>query len=738
MKTIRKVRKNGITRIGLFASVLFVGVGFLSSCSDNELESEGATPVKIDIGNVIVNNDASELAKQVQLYKGGMPAAHTRAAVSGLTMPGQPEIPGDAVDVMSGGFQEWAPNGNTFILKAGNKKSLNVNLNNAEWFVGGEMTITSYWEQGKIYILPGGKLIFNPATLNNVDIYNYGGAFEPTTSDKLTINGNSAYMTTGDFRFGGTLSMAGRLYVGGDFSTTMLDANNGSVTYVGGEASFVKSAAVTNSASAYFSDKLAAPSLEVNSNASVTAACGSVFTEKFYLTNGSVFEALYGGYVKSPLTKLDSNCRLLVGSKGFLDLGTLDILNAPSASIEVTGDEYSVVKATTIKVNHNDLRNTFKGYMGLHYSELTGDGSQNKTEFQSNIRINGDDATFIPASGCNPGFGTAPADPDKKDVIIDHIANVDNPDNDHTHDISATCVQMVGNKAYVSYHRQGAEYSGCAEVINFNTPETFSLVSYMRSLESRDFNHLIVDEDKVYLTGGEKKGAFLAYIPLTDGIFQSGNADRLNVVRLPGSDANCVVRNDGYYLVATTDGLQTLNASDYSSAGNKETPGSAKFIHINGDKMLTLNLTSRNSEQSGAAVNIYDKSDYLFTSPMTTISEDIITPVNGKNVSRVDGSNVYVCLGGNGFMRYTNGTENGSFKIDGTQSAVNGMDFDDKYIYIAYGSEGLYILDKNTLAVVASYTHSGGKSANYVKAINSYIYVAYGRNGLQVFRLVEK
>lgn len=741
MKTSKTVKRKGIVTEGLFVALLFAGIGFLASCSDKETIGNETQSAEIETGKVIINNDAEELSKRVTLYKSGASTARTRVGKYTLDMPEQPTVPDDAVD-MSDDFQTWAPNGEAFVLKADAKKTIeNLNLNGAEWYVSGELTITKHWGEGKIYILPGGKLIYNPDGLNSVAIYNYGGTFEPTSAS-LTINSNSAYMTTGDFSLDKSLNVSGRLYVGGNFSVPVLDANNSSVTFVGGDATFATKAEVTNSSGMYVNGKLTAPYFELNSNTNVVTACRSVFSEKLYLTNTSTFQVLEGGSVTSPETKLDSNCELLVGSKGFLDLGELTFSNAPTTSIEATGSEYAVVKATTISVNYNDLRNTFKGYIGLHYDELQDDNSQSEIQFQSNVLVNGNDKTVIPAGGCNPGYNnngsTEPTDPDKKQLVIDHIANVQSPDPDHTHDISATCVQMVGNKAYVSYHQQGTSYSGCAEVINFDTNETLSLVSYMRSVESRDFNHLIVDDGKIYLTGGENKGAFMAYIPLSDGIFSSGDADELEVVRLPGSDANCVVRNGSYYLVATTAGLQTLNASDYSSVGSKETPGSAKFIHLNGDKMLTLNLTTRGSEQSGAAVNIYNSTDYLFESPQTTISEGTITPVNGKNVSRVDGNNVYVCLGGNGFVRYTNGSASGSFKLEDTKSAVNGMDFDDNYIYIAYGSEGLYVLDKDTLEVVASYTHSGGKSANYVKVDNGYIFVAYGRNGLQVFKLVEK
>lgn len=737
MKTIRTVKAINVGTGSLFVAALFAGTGLLSSCSDNQLENDKSIPAKIDIEKVIVNNDAAELSKRVQLYKGGSAAANTRAVAVTLTMPAQPEVPADAVDITSNGFLSYAPQGTAFVLKDGDKKKIeNLNLNDAAWYVAGDLEVTNCWNPGKIYILPGGKLTYARGTLDSrVEIYNYEGTFAPTY-ESLTINSNSAYMTTEDFTLKGKLSVAGSLYVGGNLNLSVLDANNSSQSYVGGDITLSTSGAITNQASMYANGKLTAPSFEVNSGGKVTAACSVEVTEHFYLTNNSEFELLGGGSVKSPETKLDSSGRLLVGSQGFLDLGNLIIDNAATTSIEATGSEYAVVKATKIKVNNNDLKNTFKGYLGLHYNKLEGDGSQTEFDFQSNILINEEDNTYIPATDCNPGTGTKPTDPEKTTIVIDHIGEVQSPN--HTHDISATCVQMVGNKAYVSYHQQGVNYSGCAEVINFDAPKTFSLVSYMRSEESRDFNHLIVDDGKVYLTGGENKGAFMAYIPLSDGIFSSGNADNLNVVRLPGGDANCVVRNGDYYLVATTAGLQTLAASDYSLVNSKETSGSAKFIHLNNDQMLTLNLTTRGSEQSGAEVNIYNSSDYFFASPQTTISGDVITPVNGKNVSRVDGNNAYICLGGNGFVRYTNGAVSGSFKLEDTKSAVNGMDFDDKYIYIAYGSEGLYILDKDTLEVVAKYTHSGGKSANYVKVVNGYIYVAYGKNGLQVFQLTEK
>ncbi len=87
------------------------------------------------------------------------------------------------------------------------------------------------------------------------------------------------------------------------------------------------------------------------------------------------------------------------------------------------------------------------------------------------------------------------------------------------------------------------------------------------------------------------------------------------------------------------------------------------------------------------------------------------------------------------------------------------MDYDDDYLYLACGSAGLYVLSKAAIAagkteradiVVDKYTQLGlsaghnldddaaVKSANYVSVdSDKYIYVAWGRDGLQIFRLVE-
>ena len=65
---------------------------------------------------------------------------------------------------------------------------------------------------------------------------------------------------------------------------------------------------------------------------------------------------------------------------GLLDLGNLKVTGG--ASVEVSGEEYAVVNAMGIEVDRTDLRNVFKGNLGLHYK-----GDIKGVEDQSNLNF---------------------------------------------------------------------------------------------------------------------------------------------------------------------------------------------------------------------------------------------------------------------------------------------------------------------------------------------------------------
>jgi hypothetical protein len=746
----KQVSLYGYALLSLFAS------GTLFSCSSDGIETDDeatVTAVAVVPERETASVQAGDQSRVTNLV-GSLTRALTRADNVGasLEMPVQPSIPQNALDMTDPSFQEWNTSYNVnYEVPAGKSKTVsNLNLNSSVFYVAGEFTYNGGWGFGTFYVLPGGTLTLNAMPGNGFEIYNYGTLNLP--SEEVYVGrgwdnakgGSFGYtlMTVGDIKGVKKLSSQGDVYVGGEISVDELSLGESSRLHVIGDVKATTQTVLTNSASAYLASSLTSPYLQVTAS-TLDVACKTIASTKIYLSNSSIYTS--GGYVQTPATHIDSRAELHLAGGSLAELGDLLMNNADNTKVVVDGDSYAVATASSVSVNYNNLYNTFLGYLGLHYDKFTGSGSNDPFVFRSEIQVNDEDDTVIPEATCHPAYGKQPATPTTEPkLVIEHVAEVTPPE-DHTHDFSSTCVQVVGNKAYVSYHTQGSGYGGCVEVMTFDGTSGVSLNNWMQPDYDIDFNHLIVDNNRVYATGGVKAGSFLSYIELdANGLFPS-DLDYFNRVNLKqdaeqkvaiGGSGNCVVRDGNAYIITTTSGILTVNASDLTFLGYQQTPASAKYVSLdNQGNLVTLNLADKNTEAK-AVINTYKASDVTLAAPVNTFTGDIITPNDGKNVCLVDGNNVYACLGKTGFKRYTNGVENGTYLANEKASyACNGMDYDDQYIYLAYGSYGLRILDKATLTEVARYTHSGGKSANFVKVSNGYIFVAYGRSGLQVFKL---
>ena len=459
-------------------------------------------------------------------------------------------------------------------------------------------------------------------------------------------------------------------------------------------------------------------------------ACGATISE--YLIVHNYADMYLGSYLSAPLIEMNSASLLKIKAKGLVKTERLNMKNP--CTIAVIGEEldYAVLSADVIEINQSDVKQMFTGWMDIHYKEIE-NKSGSELEWLSSIKFNGN--TYLAKDKCRPAFGQEPAIEEKPETGIEHIAQIETPD--HGHYISATCIQTSAGKAYVSYHTQGTDYHGCIEALEY-TGDNCSILSYMEHPDL-DFNHLIIDNNRIITAGDNpKKGAFLGIINLQGGIFQTSSPE-FTQIKLEGASANCVIRNGSYLHATTNDGYHTLENDTYYTVSSVASAGSSKFIDANGSNMGILSLSDKDSEQSMATLRVFNTSDYTYSSPVHTMNMDIITPTNGKNVLRIDGNDVYVCLGRNGVKRYTNGAESASFKLeDDSKAAANGLAVDNNYVYVAYGNGGLFILNKSDLSLVASYRHSGGKSANYVTVNGNVLYVAYGLNGVQVFKFITK
>lgn len=355
---------------------------------------------------------------------------------------------------------------------------------------------------------------------------------------------------------------------------------------------------------------------------------------------------------------------------------------------------------------------------------------------------------------------------------------------EHTHEISATGIMPLNGYLYMSYHtnqnqKDNADYShgGCIEVMSPVKDDKAELKQYIYdSARDLDFNHILAtklnsDERKIFLPGSSnKKGAMLAYMDirekdhmLADESMEitSKEGDEvtikqpLNYIQLKpataefakkGYDENCVVYNDNtnHLIVATTEGYIVYDATTMNEVETYSKPGKAKHLAIGNGKIVGLYLNERNDDTKiglPATIEIINEKTENFNDTKTFDTKVKIEPNDGKNVIAVNDNLIYACLSSAGLYVYDmDGNEQWHYQMpspknkEGKWKALcNGCFVDDNYVYLAYGSYGIVVIDKNTHKVIAH--RALEKSANYITVYNGYIYVAYGRSRMQVFKL---
>ena len=352
---------------------------------------------------------------------------------------------------------------------------------------------------------------------------------------------------------------------------------------------------------------------------------------------------------------------------------------------------------------------------------------------------------------------------------------------EHTHNISATGIMPLNGYLYMSYHtnqnqKDNANYShgGCIEVMSPVKDDKAELKQYIYdSARDLDFNHILAtklnsDEYKIFLPGSSnKKGAMLAYMDirkdhmLADESMEitSKEGDEvtikqpLNYIQLKpatgdykGYDENCVVYNDNtnHLIVATTEGYTVYDATTMNEVETYSKPGKAKHLAIGNGKIVGLYLNERNKDTKigiPATIEIINEKTEDFNDTKTFDTNVKIEPNDGKNVIAVKDNKIYACLSSAGLYVYDmNGNEQWHYQMpspknkEGKWKALcNGCFVDNNYVYLAYGSYGIVVIDKNTHKVIAH--RALENSANYITVHDGYIYVAYGRSRMQVFKL---
>lgn len=335
---------------------------------------------------------------------------------------------------------------------------------------------------------------------------------------------------------------------------------------------------------------------------------------------------------------------------------------------------------------------------------------------------------------------------------LDLVAEDKTPNNG----MSATCIQPGENgKFYVAYHTNGKASNGAIEAISLAN----NTLTIDQSVESdnatNDYNHILVDGNTLWVAGsqsGNKShadevtgvGPFMGQISLNgDGTI--ANKIQISAInrKTKGMDANCVANFKNNHIVATTNGFTIFNAKM-----NKWNEGSTegKYLVAANGKLYALTV-----DGTLTAYNDNEMQDVAATYNVGTIS-----PKGNKAVIAVDEAKgeIYVCKGENGISKIaadgtvsqffdcptfkaSNKAENLEAGKEYVKGCANGVYVTANNVFVACGSYGLVVLDKNGKEVCHRKAYNG-KSANFVTGDNdNNIFVAYGQSRVQVFKLTD-
>ena len=716
-------------------------------------------------------------------------------AESSITPTGK-ELPGDITDAAQAGTYIVSSYKEMQLGKVGNttiyvKKGATLKLTN----------VYELQNNVTIYVMSGATLIDPTYDLASagITIYNYGTL--QFTNNSKRIAPNQYIYNYGDANWSNsTIVNQGYLYVGGDFKAKAWDGWNGKggTLYVSGSFEYPNEDLAFDGNN-YIGGKLSAKNITFINSAKLYNECGVFATQEIKITGNNELHVAYlnaQNLEQSSTSNIYLKNNSFIKTPNYVNhnagVGSIT-LEGDNAVAYIIGDKLHYNHSDE---NKNDLKmfrtsgNQSKIYFKGVFCE---EGSDNPVQPTLNNEANVIEVTTenqndftIKKDACNPGHndngdptpGPDPTPEPKAD--LDLITTIEYPN--HTHDISATCVKEYNNKMYLSYHTRGAGHGACLEVFSPVTNNQVTMEQYLQDKENMiDFNHLIIDgkttTPRVLTVGSHfKKGAMTATIDIkNDGLLNTESTEitenqetktiepmqMINLVPATaenaklGYDENCIVRDGDKYVVATTRGYMVYD-TNFNEIKMTKTDGRVKHLSLNNGKIASLTfdrqLTETENENTAipAHINIYPAGTTDFSvTPEHSFAVEAITPNNGKNTIALVGDRVYACLGGAGFYCYDlDGNEQWHYQIKNAlntqgdkaglyKAAANGCFIGGKYIYVAYGSAGLKVLDMDGNLIAERYKKikKGNYSANYVTVYNGYIYVAHGRDRLQVYRL---
>lgn len=792
----------------------------LASCSDSGNDSviDPIGKAATIVGSNVTTEYAEQLASRVRNYKGAYATTSTKTrALATRAEAAEPAVPAGTPNLSSIENEKWnSHSGKTYVVPAGETlKADGYNIEGMTIYVKGTLEYsTAYGSGASINVLSGGKLIARNSNEVFLDtkVSNWGKVEFPANQKEYLIK-NTFYQNAGDLNVKGhDLNIQGGktslLFVKNSLIADNVTMSGDAQLYVTDNATLTGKFEMSNQSQAWVNNIMTTTSVKIQNTTMLHSGCALKVDGDVYATNGT---NLYIMYLKAKNYRQDSGAILHLQDQSMVDIeGKYVNLNQNQGYADLPDkDGVAVIKANAFYYNAPGKQGDWNpgGAKTVDCSVFSTSGDNAHIILDTNVIYGSEGATtpitddnttivwnnnanilfkddseaknyVIKKTECNPNGYNADQEP-TKEPTLDLISSIDY---NHDHNISATCVQELNGRLYMSYHTRDKKHGGCIEVFSPVENNKVTLEQYLcDEQKDLDFNHLLAvklnsGKRMVYLPGSSnKKGAMLAYIPIQDNHLLADQSKSITTTingkdtviyekplqfiqmnpataeyKKKGYDENCVVYNDetNHLIVATTKGYLVYNADTYNELDKINKPGKVKHIAIGNGKIVTVYLNreaTNETEAIPATVEIFDQKAEDLSNPIKSFAISTIEPNNGKNVVRVDDNKIYVCRGAAGMYVYdmegnelwhyqmpsptiTEGDKAGKYK-----GHANGCYVGKKYVYIAYGGFGLVVLDKETHKVVAhrDLVHS----ANYVIEYKGYIYVAYGQNRLQVFQL---
>ena len=805
-----KVINSKLAAIGLAAFVF-------ASCSDSNSDPTGGDGVKPEVNSVELT---ASTPSSVINYKNSTANARKFFASRGAsatdfvtTMPDFPTKPQlikeltKATDLV---FSEGNPT-NTYIIK--NQKKLDFTgkeIKGVTIFVSGDCKMTYDKSLGgnTIVLAKGASLEYTGtgSMIQATDkVYGAASSIIKATNNNIVVEGELYASWEGqgeeDMLHGGfgaveskvnptqniTFKSGAKAYIDGSIRAKNLTIEDGAV--VTATRNILNATKVDLAGALKVGGFCKSENLNITGllDASATNAVVKV-TKQLNLEDGSLIKANYVNVTDNTYegTKNDKDVvkvgdaqlnlkkggQIQIADLGVINVNNLTTDNASAAQIQLQGnDAVAVIKADNFTNNGDATINAFatpgtnsvlllqmsKCFMGTTQMPSSGDLDITASYLDYDKATSGQLVIRKDESKEQYGYTlSAEAKNAKATPKLDLVASFGD-----NNGMSASCIQTVGNYVYVSYHTHGngkTNLKGGLEVLHMADNKLVGDQA-VQGNTSIDINHVMVDNNKAYIAATDiDKGAFLGVVPLENNVYSTNMTqyvlDALN--KKNGIDANCVVKYGDNIVMSSTRGYEFYD-SNFGHTYFQTTADAKGLASANGN-LYSLLATGKNTT---GTVNVFNGIDLRQDKTTTSFTTDgNVGPEDGKNTVAVDGTDIYVCQGEEGLVRYdATGKKVWSYKVPvianqesekygSVKGYCNGVAISGDYVYVAAGGYGVVVLNKADGKELCHRTAFNGflengkwknpNSANYVTiGQDGYIYVAYGKSRVQVFKLTQ-